>query len=115
KIEVTSEITAGLDAEFTVSIELTPSSSIVFARNLTIDPIEGNINPNPNLPYTTQLLTQDVEISFHYTAPSQVGVYFIPGFEISYQLSDITQTLLSPGLISRRYGPIELIVGSENS
>jgi len=113
KIEVMSEITAGLDAEFTVPIELTLKSYIVFARNLTIDPIEGNINPNPNLPYTTQLLTQDVEISFHYTAPSQVGVYFIPGFEISYQLSDSTQTLLSPGLISRRYGPIELTVVEE--
>ena len=34
----------------------------------------------------------------------------MPGFEISYQLSNSNQTLLSPGLISRRYGPIELTV-----
>ncbi|MHA2111522.1 MAG: MG2 domain-containing protein [Candidatus Hodarchaeales archaeon] len=114
KIEVKSEITAGLNTEFRIPIELNRTSSTVFARNLTIDPIEGDINPNPNLPYITQLLTHNARIDFSYTAPSQVGVYFIPGFEISYQLSDSTQTLLSPGLINRRYGPIQLTVVDES-
>jgi hypothetical protein len=113
-IEVTSEITASLNTEFSIPIELNRISSTVFARNLTITPIEGDISPYPNLPYITQLLTHNARIDFSYTAPSQVGVYFIPGFEISYQLSDSTQTLLSPGLINRRYGPIQLTVVEES-
>ncbi|MCK4848726.1 MAG: hypothetical protein KAT16_06880, partial [Candidatus Heimdallarchaeota archaeon] len=109
-IEITSEVTVTKNQNFNIPIKLTPTSSTVFAGNLTIDPIEGNINPNPNLPYIIQLLTQGTQINFTYKAPSDAGVYIISGFEISYQLSDSTQTLLSPGLISRRYGPVKLTV-----
>jgi uncharacterized protein YfaS (alpha-2-macroglobulin family) len=109
-IELDSEITTSIDEEFTVPIDLITESTTVYAANFTIKPVMGEINPISPLPVVIPILTQDMTINFRYNAPSEEGTYSIPGFEISYQLATSDLTKFSPGIISRRYGPIELIV-----
>ncbi|MHA1976699.1 MAG: MG2 domain-containing protein [Candidatus Hodarchaeales archaeon] len=105
-----SEVVSAPDQDVSVPIKLTPLSSEVFAANVTIKPIPGDMIPVINLPQTIQLLTQETTLNFKYETPSAPGVYTIPGFEIVYLLSNSEQSSFSPGIISRQYGPIDLVV-----
>ncbi|MHA2052366.1 MAG: MG2 domain-containing protein [Candidatus Hodarchaeales archaeon] len=109
-IQIPSEIISNVNEEISVELQLNPTSSQVFASNMTIEPLEGDIEPIVNLPQVIQLLTQGTKVYFRYTTPSEVGTYSIPGFRITYRLSNSDQSEFSPGLISRQYGPVELIV-----
>ena len=109
-IEIPPEIVSTTDEEFNVPLQLNPTSTEVFASNITIEALEGDIEPIINLPQIIQLLTQETTINFRYNAPSEVGTYQIPGFRITYRLSNSEQSKFSPGIISRQYGPIKLIV-----
>ncbi len=109
-ILIPSEVSSAPSQEINVPIRLTPLSSEVFAANITIKPVQGELLPVINLPQTIQLLTQDTIINFKYEVPATPGVYSIPGFEIVYLLSNSEQSSFSPGIISRQYGPIDLVV-----
>jgi hypothetical protein len=105
-----SEVSSAPNQEISVPIKLTPLSSEVFAANITVNPVQGDIVPVVNLPQTIQLLTQETTLNFKYEAPATPGIYSIPGFQINYLLSNSDLSSFSPGIISRQYGPIDLVV-----
>jgi len=113
-ISFPEEINTSPGQEVELVINLDPTSSKIFAYDLTIHPLSGGIPSNINLSQTIILLTQQTQVIFSYYSPSKVGTYEISGFEISYQLSDNDQENLSPGIITRRYGPIQLKVVDSN-
>ncbi|MFX0013304.1 MAG: MG2 domain-containing protein [Promethearchaeota archaeon] len=98
--------------QVTLPVTMIPISSNVFAYNLSIVPLDGELTPTINQPYSITHLTQQTEIRFNYNSPSQSGIYEIPGFEISYQLSNGDLTQFSPGIITRKYGPVQLEVSN---
>ena len=109
-IDLPGEITASPEQQIILPLTISPSSSYVFASQITITPLKGGISPIVDLPQTIDQLTQQIIINFVYNAPSDEGTYDITGFEISYRLSDENQTKFSPGNIVRTYGPIKLMV-----
>ncbi|MHA2407826.1 MAG: alpha-2-macroglobulin family protein, partial [Candidatus Ranarchaeia archaeon] len=110
-IVIPDKVKATPNSEISVEISLSPQSSYVFASDLSVDPIKGgDITPLTNLSQSISLLTQKTSIFYEYEAPSKIGTYIIPGFEITHQLADANRKEESPGVISRRYGPIELEV-----
>lgn len=112
-ITLPTEINAAPDQQVTLPITFTPTSSLVFASNITASPLAGEIIPDIDLPLTIDQLTQQVTIGFNYTAPSNIGTYEIPGIEISFILSNGEQTQFSPGIVSRVYGPVQLEVSNK--
>ncbi|MFX0171649.1 MAG: MG2 domain-containing protein [Candidatus Hodarchaeota archaeon] len=114
RINIPDEITALPGQEVELSIDLAPNSVEIFASDLIIHPLSGEITPNINLSQTITLLTQQTSIAFSYLSPSKIGTYEISGVEISYKLSDYEQEHFSPGIITRRYGPIKLEVVESN-
>jgi hypothetical protein len=114
-ILIPDEIFASPDQEVNLPITLSPLSSVVFASQMTLTPLSGEISPIIELPQTIDHLTQETVVSFSYTAPSTEGTYEISGFEISFRLSDDHQVTYSPGYINRVYGPISLIVSDSAS
>ncbi|MFX1284554.1 MAG: MG2 domain-containing protein [Promethearchaeota archaeon] len=108
-IKLQTEISGAPGQQVTLPLTLTPTSSQIFAFNLSVIPLEGDLTPI-NLPQSIDQLTQQTEIKFNYATPSQTGIYEIPGFEITYQLSNLDQTEFSPGIITRRYGPVQLTI-----
>ncbi|MFX1516169.1 MAG: MG2 domain-containing protein [Promethearchaeota archaeon] len=115
-IELPEKIEANSGSEVAVEISLSPQSSRkVFASDLTLVPIQGDITPLMNKSQSISLLTQNVSVFYEYKAPVETGSYLIPGFEITYQLADENKDEKSPGIISRRYGPIELEVTDQSS
>ncbi len=112
EILLPSEITVAPTQEVNIPIQLSPQSAEVFAANVTISPVQGEILPIINLPQTIQLLTHETTLTFRYEAPSVPGTYTIPGFEIFYLLANSDQSSFSPGIISRQYGPITLVVSN---
>ncbi len=109
-ISVPDKIHALPDQKVNLPITLSPLSSVVFASQMTLTPLSGEISPIIELPQTIDHLTQETVVSFSYTAPSTEGTYEISGFEISFRLSDDFQVTYSPGYINRVYGPISMIV-----
>lgn len=107
-----TEISTVIGQPAILPLEFTPTSSRVFASNITVVPLDGELTPSVNLPQTITLLTQQTTISFSYVTPSTIGTYEIPGFEISYQLANADQTTFSPGIIARKYGPVYLEVAN---
>jgi hypothetical protein len=112
-ISLPAEISSSPGQQVTLPLTLTPTSSQVFASNLVVTPLRGEIQPNIDSPWSINQLNQKTTIYFNYTAPSEVGTYDIPGYEIKYQLSNLDQTQFSPGIISRKYGPIQLEVSDQ--
>lgn len=109
-IEIPDKVKATPNSEVSVEISLSPQSSNVFASDLSVAPIKGDITPFTNLGQDISLLTHKTSIFYDYEAPSKIGIYLIPGFEITYQLADAHKEEESPGVISRRYGPVQLEV-----
>ncbi len=109
-ISLQAEISSPLGQQVVLPLTLTNTSSQVFASNLIVTPLAGEVQPTIDLPWSITQLTQQTVINFNYTAPSEVGTYEILGFEITYQLSNWDQTQFSPGIITRKYGPIQLEV-----
>ncbi|MFW9903289.1 MAG: hypothetical protein ACFFFH_03075, partial [Candidatus Thorarchaeota archaeon] len=109
-IVIPEKVEATPSGEVSVEISLSPQSINIFASDLSLEPIKGDITPLMNRSESISLLTQKTSIFYEYEAPSKTGSYLIPGFEITYQLSDVNKEKESPGVISRRYGPIELEV-----
>ncbi|UCG00682.1 MAG: hypothetical protein JSW11_13810 [Candidatus Heimdallarchaeota archaeon] len=112
-IVIPDKVEATPGGDFSVDLSLSPQSSNVFASELSIEPIKGEITPLINLSDSISLLNRKIIISYDYKAPSKIGTYLISGFEITYRLSDLNKEEKSPGIISRRYGPIELEVVEE--
>ncbi|MHA2224713.1 MAG: MG2 domain-containing protein [Candidatus Hodarchaeales archaeon] len=111
-ISFPSELSSAPGEEVSVQISLMPTSSLIFASNMSITPLDGEITPIVNLPLRISHLTQKTYVNFNYSAPTEAGSYQIPGFEITYRLSNADLTHFSPGIISRHYGPIELEVSN---
>ena len=111
-IRMPTEIGGAPNQQVSLLITLTPTSSQIFAYNFSVIPLEGDLTPTINLPQSIDNLTQQIVITFTYTAPSEVGTYSIPGFEIIYQLSNKDETQFSPGIITRTYGPVQLEVSN---
>ncbi len=114
-IDVPAEIEASPGLQIGISVTMIPSSSIIFASQIIITPLPGAITPIINLPQTIDQLTQHTTITFLYDVPSEEGTYAVPGFEISYRLSNEDQTKFSSGNIVRIYGPITLVVSKSIS
>lgn len=110
KIDLPSEIRATPGGVVHLEIEFKPKSSLVWASNIEIKPLEGEIRPIDSQSQTIDQLTQETTVAFSYNTPSVEGTYEIQGFEIAYQLSDQNLTQFSPGIISRKFGPIKLHV-----
>jgi hypothetical protein len=113
-IEIPDKVTATPGSDVSVEISLSPQSLNVFASDVSLEPIKGDYTPLVNISQSISHLTQRTSIFYEYEVPSRTGTYFITGFEITYQLTDKNRENSSPGIISRRYGPIELEV-VENS
>ncbi|MFX0204830.1 MAG: alpha-2-macroglobulin family protein, partial [Candidatus Hodarchaeota archaeon] len=113
-ISIPDEIIAAPGQEVELSIKLVPNSVKIFASDLVVRPLDGGITPNINLPQEITLLTQQTTVVFSYPSPVKLGNYEITGIEISYKLSDYNQDHFSPGIITRRYGPIKLKVVESN-
>ncbi len=109
-ITIPETITAQSGQDVVIPISLIPSSEKIYSVDLKLVPIAGDIVPVPNLPQTISFLAHSTTINFNYNAPSIPGLYFIPGFDISYRLSNQDQEIFSPAIISRRYGPVLLDV-----
>ncbi len=114
-IELPTEISSVIGQQVTLPLTLTPTSPQIFAYNLSVIPLDGDLTPMINLPQSINQLTQQTIVKFNYTTPSQTGTYEILGFEISYQLSNLDKTEFSPGIITRRYGPVQLTVSNSAS
>ena len=116
-IKIPNKVKTTPGDDVSVEISLSPQSLNVFASDLTLEPLKGDITPLVNMSQSISHLTQKTSIFYEYEAPSRTGTYLISGFEITYQLTDENKEEKSPGIISRRYGPIELEVveKSENN
>ena len=114
-IEIPDEVEATPGSTFDLEISLSPQSLNVFASDLSLVPLPGDITPLLNKSQSISLLTHKISVTYQYEAPSTPGSYQIPGFEITYQLADENQEEESPGIISRRYGSIELNVVDQSS
>ncbi|MFW9853800.1 MAG: MG2 domain-containing protein [Candidatus Thorarchaeota archaeon] len=113
-IDIPPEFISGVGAIDTITIDLNPSSSYVLATQIQISPLPGSkVQLTPTV-QNIKLLADPNQVLFTFQAPNEVGSYEIPGFEIKYQLTNPIQSVLSPGIISRYYGPI-LISVIENS
>jgi len=110
RITLPSEIRATPSGVVDIDIDLEPLSALVWASNIIINPLGGGIRPVEDQSQSIDQLTQGTTVVFSYTAPTVEGTYEIQGFEIAYQLSDQNLTQFSPGIISRKFGPIELHV-----
>lgn len=114
-IEVPDKVTATPGSDVSLEISLLPQSLNVFASDLILEPLEGEFTPLINMSQSISILTQKTSVFYEYEAPSRFGSYLISGFEITYQLTDENNKEKSPGIISRRYGPIKLeVVESES-
>ncbi|MFW9777376.1 MAG: MG2 domain-containing protein [Candidatus Heimdallarchaeota archaeon] len=113
-IDIPPEIISGIGAMAAITIDLAPSSSYVLATQVEISPLPGSMIPITPTVQNIDLLAGSAQVVFTFQSPSEIGEYEIPGFEITYQLTNPIQTVLSPGIISRYYGPI-LISVNENS
>jgi len=109
-ITVLEKITAQSGQNVALPISLTPRSEKIFCVDLKVVPVVGDIVPVPNLPQTISFLAHPTIIYFNYIVPTFPGLYSIPGFDVSYRLSNQDQEIFSPAIISRRYGPVLLEV-----
>ncbi|MFX0125482.1 MAG: MG2 domain-containing protein [Candidatus Hodarchaeota archaeon] len=112
-IRIPDKVEATPGGKVNVDISLSPQSSNVYASDLSIEPIKGDISPLSNLSESISRLSHKITITYEYEAPSKTGSYVISGFEITYRLTDVNKEEESPGIIARRFGPIKLEVVEE--
>lgn len=113
-VVIPKSVSANPSSEFTIDVIMQAPSSNVAYSEIIVTPLSGSIIPLSLTSQTLDYLTGIHTFEFTYLAPSPTGQYIIPGFNVQYRLIDPINFEKSPGIVSRQFTDIDLVVSNSN-